>query len=99
MSRLGPTLPMAALLLCVALPVRSDIICETKRDPVRVSKTIYVIEERTHCYHPEQTRVERLLSACNLLIAAYGQTEGQSRCQALLANTRDTSDIDTAFGE
>ena len=40
-----------------------------------------------------------LLTACNLMIAAYGQTEGQSRCQALLANTSIAADLDTAFGE
>lgn len=98
MLRLASPL-LAVALLCLPLEARTDIICETKREPVRLSKTIYVIEERAHCYHPEQTEMEKILTACNLLIAAYGQSEGQSRCRALLANSTVAAELDTAFGE
>lgn len=86
------------LALSLALPmvfvphVEAEAGTVCRSTPVRVkfgrSRTprLYVME--THCYgrRNQRSAVEELHSACDLMVKAYGKTEGQERCRALVEN-------------
>ena len=69
-------------------PGSGEIICEQEDVPVRIARTMYVLRQVTHCYHPT-TQIDELQRSCDLLITAYGEEEGRRRCQDLLAAADD----------
>lgn len=64
-----------------------EIVCESRRIPVEVARSVYVIEHETRCYHPQQSQLERVKLACDVLTSAYGEEEGRERCRELAARS------------
>jgi hypothetical protein len=51
------------------------------------SRSVYILEHQTRCYpavDPVLTQLEKLKIACDLMITAYGDDEGRTRCQDLV---------------
>ncbi len=74
----------------LAAPAPGGIICESGPVLERYSRwKNYILRHQTRCYpatDPEKEQLEKLKLACDLLITAYGEKEGQLRCQDLLAH-------------
>ncbi|MEE9280591.1 MAG: hypothetical protein V3V67_10495 [Myxococcota bacterium] len=79
----------AILLLFASLagPASGEIVCENRRIPVEVAHNVFVIENETRCFHPPQDRLARLKLACDVLVTAYGETEGRARCRDLISHS------------
>jgi hypothetical protein len=78
---------LAALLVPVSLAKPApagEIVCEGRYVPVRLRHNLYVLEHETHCYAPADDLVEALRARCDLLLDAYGETEGRERCRRML---------------
>jgi hypothetical protein len=69
----------------------TEIVCENLRVPRLItgnaSRKVYVIEHQTSCYpvsDSELGELEKLKIACDLLVTAYGETDGPRRCRQLI---------------
>ena len=95
--RTSLTSGLALLLLAVpgagpgsADPAKDEIVCQNLQTPVEVARNVFVIETETRCFHPghaEQSALERVKIACDVLIAAYGREDGGLRCREIVERT------------
>ncbi len=81
---------LTALLLAATLAGPPEgITCDTLDVRRKIGNHLYVLDTQVACYpgpphDPELARLERLKSACDLLVTAYGKGAGRRRCRDLI---------------